>query len=339
LRRARLLSVGALALAMLALAQPLSSGEEGPSTDELRFTTDVPGVSTGVFVTEEFNTRDSNGQLKRLRHSHVEFPPGTGLSSEAADLCTASPDEFRSKGLSACPESSKIGSGQATTVTTGTPTELGPFPVDATAFNAPGAVRIVFSSGGSYQSETDLVIHGNAQDADVTPICVAPGETDPCPHGEFVPKSLTMNFPARSRTVGGRVVNLTTTPPTCPSSGEWLLSDIHTFSDGSKDTFVNHNRCKQSTVSGGAPGGGAAALNLSVKPRRAHVGRRTCFRFTTTTGGTPVSGAKVRFGRKRGKSDAAGQTRLCERPVRRGLHKAVAGKSGFTPAAARVRVR
>ena len=75
----RLLSIGVLAVAMLSSAAPVALAEEGASTDVVRFTTERPNTSTGVYASEVFNTRDSNGQLKRLRHSRVEFPPGTVL--------------------------------------------------------------------------------------------------------------------------------------------------------------------------------------------------------------------------------------------------------------------
>jgi hypothetical protein len=326
-----------LAVALLAVAAPVARGAEGPSTDEVRFTTDMPNTSTGTFATEEFNTRDSNGQLKRLRHSRVEFPAGTTGSNLAADLCTATEQDFQSKGMSACPDSSKLGSGNATVTTTGTPVETPPIELDATAFNEPGVFLIVFSSNGSYVSQQPLKEEdgGRVQEADVKPQCVVPGETDPCPHGEFEPKSLTIDVPARSRTVNGHVYNLTTTPPTCPPGG-WTISDVHTFSDGTQDPFINHRPCRApSGVFRGPPG-----LVLKVRPRRARVGRRACFHFVTSEpSGSLVGGAKVRFGRTRGTTSNKGTARLCQRPRRRGAHKAVAAKPGFGMASTHVRVR
>jgi hypothetical protein len=85
---------------------------------------------------------------------------------------------------------------------------------------------------------------------------------------------------------------------------------------------------------------GARALRLGVRPATVPAGRRSCLRFRATgPGGGPVAGVKVRFGRARGRSGTGGALRLCERPLRRGMRKAVAAKAGYVPAAARVRVR
>jgi hypothetical protein len=328
--------IGSLAAAMLMAAAPVSQGEEGASFDDLRFTTELPSSSTGVHVDEDFNSRDSNGQLKRMRHARLSFPEGTILSDRGAELCTATEQDFRQKGLSACPKGSIIGTGTTTTVTSGTPAELGPITLDSTAFNEATANVIVFTSEGSYQSMTILRTHGTFQEGDAKVICVVPAETNPCPHGEFIPKSLHMFFPPQSRTIGGHVYNVVTTPPTCTAAG-WDLGDTHTFADGSQDPFVNHLPCRRTDLAGGAA---LRVLRLSVRPGKVRAGRRTCFRFATTdSGGAPVAGAKVRFGRLRGLSDAHGALRLCERPRRRGVHEADAAKAGFVSTAASLRVR
>jgi hypothetical protein len=260
-----------LALAMLATAVPLAAGDEGPSTDTVRFTNDVAGSSSGVFATEEFNTRDSNGQLKRLRHSKVTFPDGTILGQYGVEVCTASDSDFSSKGLSACPGSSKLGTGNATVTTTGTPVEMPPIALDVTAFNMPGKMMMVFSSNGQYVSQQPLYAHGTVQEADVKPQCVVPSESDPCPHGEFEPKSLTLNIPAHSRVINGQVFTAVTTPPTCTSAG-WEISDVHTFSDGTQDPFVNHQSCRGPSAAGASKSTGA--LKLAVRPKSARKGRR-----------------------------------------------------------------
>jgi hypothetical protein len=70
-------------------------------------------------------------------------------------------------------------------------------------------------------------------------------EQPPCQHGEFVPRSLEIKIPARSRRVGGRRHTLITTPRRCPKGGRWKFFDKHTFDDGSFDLFVNHPRCRR----------------------------------------------------------------------------------------------
>ena len=212
------------------------------STDELRLTTAKTGASSGVFATEIFNSRYPNGQLKPLRHSLITFPVGTKFEV-ATDTCSATDADFKSEGMSACPASSKIGSGSATVTTTGTPVEAPPITLDATAFARTDGQILVFSIGGVYLSSQIITAHGRFNETSPPPSCVVVAETPPCQHGEFVPRSLTISYPPKSRVVNGRRHNIITTPRTCPRSRHWSLGDTHTFADGTKDVFVNHVPC------------------------------------------------------------------------------------------------
>jgi hypothetical protein len=225
------------------LCFPASAANSPGSTDELRLTTTKTGASTGVSATEVFNARYPNGQLKPLRHSLIAFPKGTKFDALATDTCSATDADFKAQGMSACPQSTKIGSGQATVVTTGTPVELGPVPLDVTAFARKDGQILVFHNGGLYLSSQIVTAHGRFQTTSTNPNCVVVVETPNCQNGEFAPRSLTVSYPARSRVVNGRRHNLATTPRTCPKTRHWNFGDTHTFADGSKDVFVSHPRC------------------------------------------------------------------------------------------------
>src|SRR4051794_11641519 len=234
----------ALSLVMLGAASAPGDAANSPgSTDELRLTTTKTGASTGVFATEVFNARYANGQLKPLRHSLIVFPKGTTFDAAATDTCSATDADFKAQGMSACPESTKIGSGQTTVVTTGTPAELGPLPLDVTAFARKDGQILVFHNGPLYLSSQIVTAHGRFQTTSTNPNCVVVVEAPNCQNGEFTPRSLTVTYPARSRVVNGRRHNLATTPRTCPRSRHWNFGDTHTFADGSKDVFVSHPRC------------------------------------------------------------------------------------------------
>lgn len=216
------------------------------STDDLRLTTTKRGASTGVIASETFNARYKNGQLKPLRHSLIGFPKGTRFDAKATDTCDATPDDFQSQGMSACPESTKIGTGDATITTTGTATpEPEPVPIDASMFARKDGSLIVFSKNGGYLSSQRVYAKGRFQRTSPPPSCVVVTEQPPCQHGEFVPRSLSLKIPPRSRVVSGHTHNLITTPRTCPKSGHWSFFDKHTFDDGSFDLFVNHPRCRR----------------------------------------------------------------------------------------------
>jgi hypothetical protein len=232
-------------IALAGVAGGSAHGTSPGSTDELRLTTAKRGASTGVVASEVFNARYKNGQLKPLRHSLIGFPRGTRFDAKATPTCSATDADFKSKGMSACPPPSKIGSGNATVVTTGTPAELGPIPLDVTVFARTDGSLMVFSRDGVYLSSERIIANGRFQHTSPAPKCVDQTEQPPCKHGEFVPRSLSIEIPARSRVIKGRRHNLVTTPPTCPRSGHWRFFDKHTFADGSFDLFVNHPRCQR----------------------------------------------------------------------------------------------
>jgi hypothetical protein len=235
----------ALSLALLGAGASAASAASEGSTDELRLTTTKRGASTGVVASEIFNARYPNGQLKPLRHSLIGFPKGTTFDAAATDTCAAGPDDFKSQGMSACPESTRIGTGHATVTTTGTATETRPVPLDATMFARTDGSIIVFSSDGAYLSSQLVHAKGRFQRTSPPPSCVVVTEQPPCEHGEIVARSLDIKIPPRSRVVDGRRHNLITTPRRCPKSRHWNFFDKHTFADKSFDLFVNHPRCRR----------------------------------------------------------------------------------------------
>ncbi len=108
------------------------------------------------------------------------------------------------------------------------------------------------------------------------------------------------------------------------------------------------------------PGGDVVrrAIRLTVSPTRATVGRRTRFRFTATTagegalppridcsaractaqaGGTPVSGASVKFAGRTARTDAQGRVTISATLRRVGAFPARATKAGLDPGSTSVR--
>jgi hypothetical protein len=84
---------------------------------------------------------------------------------------------------------------------------------------------------------------------------------------------------------------------------------------------------------------GLAKLTLSVRPRRARVGRMTTFTFRVKTGRLAVRGARVRFAGHSVRTDASGRAMIRARLKSRGLRRAVTWKRTFRSSATRVRVR
>lgn len=87
---------------------------------------------------------------------------------------------------------------------------------------------------------------------------------------------------------------------------------------------------------------GSASLELSVRPRRALVGRVTRFRLRVTAlgeqGSEGVPGALVRFAGRRRSTDARGRTDVLHTFRRPGKRRLMAEKPGFSPARTTVRI-
>jgi hypothetical protein len=78
-------------------------------------------------------------------------------------------------------------------------------------------------------------------------------------------------------------------------------------------------------------------LRLRVRPRRARVGRRRCFRARVTSRGKPVRRARVRLAGRVRRTGRSGRARLCVRLRHPGRFRATAKRRGYRTARATVR--
>jgi hypothetical protein len=82
---------------------------------------------------------------------------------------------------------------------------------------------------------------------------------------------------------------------------------------------------------------GLTQLKLSVRPRRARVGRLTTFTISDNAGHLAVPGARIRFAGHSSRTDASGRAKIRARLKRRGLFRAVAWKRTYRSGSTRVR--
>ena len=87
---------------------------------------------------------------------------------------------------------------------------------------------------------------------------------------------------------------------------------------------------------GGNQTGAKPKIKLSVKPKRARGGRRTCFRFKATSAGRVVPGATVRFAGRRVTTGKRGTKKICRRLYR--SKRAYAKRKGFQTGRAKVQI-
>jgi hypothetical protein len=219
---------------------PASAGSEPPrQAYSERFTTDVPGASTGrTYAIDWVNPDDPEGKPHSFSHLHVELAEGARFDTSAVAQCDASDAELMAAGASACPPESKVATDES---------------VLDTGFPDPG--RYVTSDFVFFNNKDELIllatvrenglrvvlraqIGKNTIDLDVP---ILPGT----PPDGGAATSQRGQWDPRSSVRDGKQANYLTTPPTCPASGFWVNRITYTYRDGITQTVESKSPCKR----------------------------------------------------------------------------------------------
>jgi len=230
-----------LATALAALAVQASAvSEPARQTYSERFTTDVPGASTGrTYAIDWVNPDDPEGKPQSFSHLHVELAEGARFDTSAIPYCEASDAELMAAGASACPPESKVATDE-TLVDTGFSGPGRYFTVDIVFFNNKNEL-IVFAT--VRENGLRVVLRGqvgrNTIDLDVPMLPGTPpdGGAATSQRGQWDPRSSVRD--------GGQA-NYLTTPPTCPASGFWVSRVTYTYRDGVEQTAESKSPCRRS---------------------------------------------------------------------------------------------
>ena len=204
----------------------------------LTFTSTRPGDATGTKLDFTFTNPENPDQKPHtVTRIVVHYPPGTRFDSGALPQCHASDAELQSEGASACPASSKVGSGLAVSDTGSS----GPAPPrytesTITQFNGDHEVIGVGENKDipAIKTVTHTKIHGTTASTDFPTF---PGSPPPDPYTPL--KSLKVGFPRIVKK--GRTP--TRLPPSCPASRHWTITTIFTYADGATGKIVSHSPC------------------------------------------------------------------------------------------------
>jgi hypothetical protein len=211
----------------------------------------APGRSTGFLFRSHAGDPDNtpgNAQPARLEKITDTLPSGTAVDQDAAPRCGASDEDFRQRGVSACPKRTRIGAGSAALrrPTIGSPDEAAAI----TAFDGRANTLILY-----VQPTTDTPAfvlrptvegtHGKSQ-AIVTRFPVI------CKFGLFSGGQPVCGFGGEERRISAfdlRVAAIATgkgkkrrllvrTPRTCPKpSRRWTFRARFDYADGSSSTI------------------------------------------------------------------------------------------------------
>ncbi len=256
LRRA----VVAIAIAVaLATAGSVYGGETSRGGFELTLSTQESGAPTGLtFHVLYKNPDDPDAKPPAVTAAIFELPAGTRIDDSAVPQCTATDEEFRLSGRGACPPESQVGGGTLTAMT-GVP-GADPVTADIVAYNGPRQlIEVVFFQGTNSVAGMDrLTIEGDRL------VAHPPATPGGPPDGRTAVREVRLELPVRTGAEGRPYVSA---PPDC-LTGTWTSQASYEFEDGGTTSITSESPCRR------------AALKVSVKPRRAHAGRRITFRVT-----------------------------------------------------------
>lgn len=220
-----------------ARAIPASGSHE---TVDLWTTTTRPAAPAGLGYSARYHAAgDPQGDPPALRRLVIELPPGTRADTSVPGRCTASDMEIMLMGESACPPSSRVGSGQATAKMAG----LGPQTFDTVLYNAPGQQLELVKSGDRVVAVVHTYVHGTTLDGPV-PTCLSGGDPPSgCPFDQItlLANHLLTNVVTVGR--GTRRRSYGTTPPACPRSHRWRSRIAFYYGDGSVDRVTVQTPC------------------------------------------------------------------------------------------------
>ena len=229
------LLVGAIGTCPAAAAAEPASGPHG--TIEQMFTSSVPGTPTGSTFKGTYHAAgDPSGDPPYMRGMTFHPPEGARYDTSVPDRCTATDAEIGLRGPSACPAGSHLGSGTGTAKAMGQVNEV---PIEM--FNNADEVILIIRSPGVYTISRGKI----APDQSVTfksPTCYPSVNVAGCPVDNALQLGSQMVTPAYVR--DGRAY--LTTPPTCPESGYWETPVYFWWADGTDETIVTRQPCRQS---------------------------------------------------------------------------------------------
>jgi len=219
-------------MATLAFGAHASAVSEPPrQTYSERFTSDLPGTSTGrLYAIDFFNPNDPDAKPHAFSHLHVELAPGSRFDTDALPQCTASDAELMAAGADACPEGSFVAEDE-TVIDSG----------------VPGPGRFVTTDIAFFNNKEELVLISTTRDTGARVVLRAQvGRNTIDLDVPMLPGTPPDGGAAKSqRGVWEARPGFLTTPPTCPASGFWVNRLTWTYRDGTEQTQASRTPCRQ----------------------------------------------------------------------------------------------
>jgi hypothetical protein len=196
---------------------------------QLTYLTRQPGVSTG-FTTQMtwVDPGAPNGVPKTIGKIRLRFPRGTNFDTSALPTCPASDKAIKTRGASACPPKSKLGSGS----TIGVFTSGAQITTSVTLFNARHQIVVLVTLNGAFVTEFRDEVQRDT-------IIVNPA----LPSGVSL-KRLALRVDPHSTGRGAARKAYMRTPQSCPAGGHWTIGGTFTYADRSSQNVTSTTRCR-----------------------------------------------------------------------------------------------
>jgi hypothetical protein len=209
----------------VALASPQFS-----ATFDLTYLSRTPGAPSGQVPLMTWTDPGAPAEVpKTIKRIELTFHKGTSFDTSALARCHASDVVIKSKGPSACPAASRLGTGH----TTGAFSDGSEFVTDVVLFNARGEIIVLVSLNGTLVTEFRDRVKGRT--IEIEPVL---------PSGVSL-KRLKLRIGPHSKGHGAKRKTYMRNPPSCPASRKWTTVAKFKYVDGSSQTIRGSSPCKR----------------------------------------------------------------------------------------------
>jgi hypothetical protein len=219
----------ATALALVAAGAALASPQFS-ATFDLTYLSRTPGAPSGQVPLMTWTDPGAPAEVpKTIKRIELTFHKGTSFDTSALARCHASDVVIKSKGPSACPAASRLGTGH----TTGVFSDGSEFVTDVVLFNARGEIIVLVSLNGTLVTEFRDRVKGRT--IEIEPVL---------PSGVSL-KRLKLRIGPHSKGHGAKRKTYMRNPPSCPASRKWTTVAKFKYVDGSSQTIRGSSPCKR----------------------------------------------------------------------------------------------
>jgi hypothetical protein len=233
----RLIGTAALAMALAMLAGAGTAVAKEKLVADLKLTSHRPNTPTGGTLHLVWPGNAPDGRPKPEAKGVFVLPKGSRINEAAIPTCTASDEQLKAEGGSACPAGSDVGPGQVSFMS-GLGAPVDPFLLDNEWYHGPHQIFGLFTPHG--EPAPTLVVN---RVKIVGASFVAAPKLPPGfpPTTKTVPKQSDQRINKLVTSAGAFI----TTPPTCPRSHKWIAHATVTYDDGSVDRATSVTRCRR----------------------------------------------------------------------------------------------